>query len=262
MTNGADELTDDAIAGDWRILQRRRGHRYSLDDVATAWEATLARPDARSCLDLGCGIGSVLLMVAYKLPHARVVGLEAQKESFDLAFENVTRNGIAGRTTLWLGDLRDRFALERLPHAPFDLVTGTPPYFAPDAATPSPDPQRAAARVELRGGVEDYLRAAALVLAPGGRFVVCAEARKPERVLTTARDAGLAPLRQRDVIPRAEHKGALFTLWTLGHASEGGSLDVAPPLVARDATGARTAASHSLRHHFDLPTNDLEPPSP
>ena len=262
MSTDSDELTDDAIAGGWRIRQRRRGHRYSLDDVATAWEATLVRPDAKSCLDLGCGIGSVLLMVAYKLPDARIVGLEAQKESFDLAYENVARNGLARRTTLWLGDLRDRFALERLPHAPFELVTGTPPYYAADAATPSPDPQRAAARVELRGGVEEYVRAAALVLAPGGRFVVCADARKPERVVETAREVGLLPLRQRDVIPRAAHKGALFTLWTLGHAREGGTLDLAPPLVARDADGARTDDAHALRRHFDLPPNESEPPSP
>ena len=61
------ELTDDAIAGDWRIWQRRRGHRYSLDDVATAATAVRTRPAAESYLDLGCGLGSVLLMVSYKL---------------------------------------------------------------------------------------------------------------------------------------------------------------------------------------------------
>ena len=80
-----DELTSDAITASFRLLQRRRGHRFSLDDLATAWEAARARPEAQRYLDLGCGVGSVLLMVAWKLPAARVLGVEAQEISFALA---------------------------------------------------------------------------------------------------------------------------------------------------------------------------------
>ena len=53
------ELTHDAIAGDFRITQRKRGHRYSIDDVLTAQIEASARPNAARCLDLGSGIGSV-----------------------------------------------------------------------------------------------------------------------------------------------------------------------------------------------------------
>ena len=84
-----EELSDDAIAGTFRVLQRVRGHRYSLDDVATAWEAARARPSAVRVLDLGCGLGSVLLMLAWKLPDARLVGVEAQDISLALARRNV-----------------------------------------------------------------------------------------------------------------------------------------------------------------------------
>ena len=28
------------LAGDWRILQKLRGHRWSMDDLVTAWIAT------------------------------------------------------------------------------------------------------------------------------------------------------------------------------------------------------------------------------
>ena len=41
-------------------------------------------------------------------------------------------------------------------------MTGTPPYKKLGTATPSPDPQRAHARIELRGGIEDYLATAPL----------------------------------------------------------------------------------------------------
>ena len=261
-----DELTDDALAGDFRVYQRRRGHRYSLDDVATAWEAARLRPGARRVCDLGCGIGSVLLMLAYKLPRARVVGIEAQEVSHELARRNVDRNGVGGRVTLLHGDLRDEAVLARaLEHGPFDLVTGTPPYMAPEQGSLPPDSQRAHARMELRGGVEDYLRSAARLVAPGGRVVVCASTRGPERAPRGASAAGLVVLRARDVVPRAGHKGALFTVWSCARREDlpaTADTERAEPLVARDEHGGRTAAAHDLRRFFGLPVNEAEAPSP
>ncbi|MCA9531208.1 MAG: methyltransferase [Myxococcales bacterium] len=257
-----DELSDDALTGRFRVWQRRGGHRYSLDDVVTAWEAVAARPDATRYLDLGCGVGSVLLMVAYKLPGAQCVGVEAQPLSIELARRNVARNGVAGRAVLDLGDLRDRAQMDGLTvdYGPFDLVTGTPPYQRAGASTPSPDPQRRYARVELRGGVEAYVEAAAAALAPGGALVVCADARTPERALGAARACGLRPLRRRDVIPRAGVKGPLFTVWTFEKprrderaAGPEATPLVEEPFVARTASGDRSEAYLALRAFFDLP---------
>src|SRR5690606_20868055 len=104
---------------------------------------------------------------------------------------------------------------------PFELVTGTPPYLPPGRGSPSTDAQRTYARLEMRGGVEAYLAAAAPILAPGGRFVVCCDARAPERAIEGGEAVGLAPVCRRDVVPRAGHKGPLFTVWTFAHASEG-----------------------------------------
>lgn len=247
VTAPADELTSDAVTAGFRILQRRRGHRFSIDDLATAWEAARARPEAASLLDLGCGVGSVLLMVAWRLPAARVFGVEAQEGSFDLARRNVDANGIAARTTLLHGDLRE--VTRAWSHGACELVTGTPPYLPPGTALASPDPQRAAARLELRGGVEEYLAAAARVLAPEGRVVVCADGRAPERVLRGAAAAGIAPRRRLDVVARAGAPAPLFSVWTC--AREGAALDHAT-VVMRDERGARTAASAEMRRFFGL----------
>lgn len=243
----ADELTSDAITASFRLVQRKRGHRFSIDDLATAWEAARVRPEAETYLDLGCGIGSVLHMVAWRLPSARVVGVEAQEVSFGLATRNVRENGLEDRVTLLHGDLREVVRSDWA-HGRFDLVTGTPPYLPLGTASASPDPQRAAARIELRGGVEDYLAAAARVLAPDGVVVVCADGRAPERVVRGAEAAGLAPLRRLDVVPRAG-KGTLFSVWTCGwRASALDHLEV----VMRDAAGERTEASREMRRAFGL----------
>jgi len=200
------------LTADFRLLQRRRGHRFSVDDLATAWIAARARPEASTTLDLGCGIGSVLLMIAWRFPAARCFGIEAQEISFALAQRNVVDNGAGDRVSVALGDLRELSRAEAYP--PCDLVTGTPPYLPLGTALPSPDPQRAAARIELRGGVEAYLLAASRVLAPDGRAVVCADGRFPDRVLRGAAAAGLAPLQRIDIFPRASAPDPLFAVWT------------------------------------------------
>lgn len=243
-----DELTNDAITASFRILQRRRGHRYSLDDLATAWEAARAMARVQHHVDLGCGIGSVLLMVAYKHRQAKHVGIEAEAMSAALARDNVALNQLGDRVHIIHGDLRDVTQDWAEPHA--DLVTGTPPYLPPGSALASPDPQRAAARIELRGGIEDYLLAAARILCPGGLAVVCADARKPERVLSGADAAALYPLRRRDIVPRAD-AAPLFSVWVLSGRAPG-----RPPehhrLLIRGPDGEQTDAARALRSCFGL----------
>ena len=158
--------TLDHLAGDWKIYQLKGGHRFSADDVLTAWTASRAMPGADSILDLGCGLGSVGLLTLWRLPRACLTGVEVQPISLDLARKTVAYNHLEDRVTLHLQDLRHPLAAGQFP-----LITGSPPYFERDKATMSPHPQRAAARCELHGDVFDYCRTAALHLGENGRFV-------------------------------------------------------------------------------------------
>ncbi|HET6337851.1 MAG TPA: SAM-dependent methyltransferase [Polyangiales bacterium] len=265
--------TDDALTDRVRVSQRRGGHRYSFDDVITAWVAVRAVPEAKTYLDLGCGLGSVLLMVADRLVRTRALGIEAQTESFALARHNVSQSWLADRVLLRHGDLRDDAVCAQArgefaalnscadDWSGFDLITGTPPYKKPGTATPSPDPQRAHARIELRGGVEEYLAAAGRMLAPDGTFVVCMETPGIDRVRAGARAAGLHIVEQLDVIPIAVGKGRLFSVFALKR-SESASPPIAAELLLRDSCGARTAAAIELRRFFGLEPRQTELPSP
>ena len=251
-------LTSDAIAGSFRITQRKYGHRYSIDDVLTAYVAAEAQPGAQRCLELGSGIGSVLLMLCYKLPHAAFVAVEAQRNSFRLLTDNVRQNGLEARVTTRYGDLRAEVtpALGQ-----FELITGTPPYVSPRHATPSSDAQRAFARQEWRGGVEDYVSAAARVLAVRGRLVVCADARSPARVEQAALRSGLNILRRIDVFPRAG-RPALFSVFCLAWPAAAQEAAGVEAFVARDAAGRRSEAYHALREYFGMARPAQEPDSP
>src|SRR5438132_11919894 len=76
MVPGEDE-TLDAISGDFRLFQLKKGHRFSTDDVLTAFYGTSWCPRAETVLDLGSGVGSVGMIAAWRLPEARFVAVEA-----------------------------------------------------------------------------------------------------------------------------------------------------------------------------------------
>jgi tRNA1(Val) A37 N6-methylase TrmN6 len=244
------------LAGDWRILQQVAGHRWSLDDLVTAWVATRVvsgRPPARA-LDLGCGIGTVLMLTAWAFPSATVVGMEAQAASVDLARRSLAWNGAAERCDVRQGDFRA--VAPALAGAPFDLVTGTPPYLTPGHATASRRAQCGPCHFEERGGVEDYCAAAARVLAPNGWFVVCAAAFQAPRVACGALDAGLVVDATTRVVPR-DGKDVLFDVHVMRGRGHGVVDAAAVPdrLVVRDRAGQWTPAFAALRADMGMPSS-------
>jgi tRNA1(Val) A37 N6-methylase TrmN6 len=239
------------LAGDWRILQRLDGHRWSLDDLVTAWFAVRAVRDdpPPTVLDLGCGIGAVLMLLAWRFPAARGLGVEAQAVSVDLARRSLAWNGATERCDVLLGDLRDPDVLPV--GATFALVTGTPPYLDPGTATPPTEAQRGPCHLAYRGGIEAYCAAAARWMAPGGRFVACEAAAHVGRVTGAAVAAGLGVERRRDIVPR-EGKAPLFSVYAMRRAPAGATA-VEPPLVVRDRRGRRTEAFRLLRDEMGMP---------
>ena len=192
-----DDITLDILAGDWRIFQLRTGHRFSADDLLTAWTAVRANPAARQVLDLGAGIGSVGLLALWKLPTTRhLTMVEVQAVSHALACCTVAYNGLAARVTLHRLDLRD------WPGGAFDLVTGSPPYIPVGRGVQPQHPQKAAARFELHGDIFDYCQAAARSLAAQGIFCFChaADDARPEHAI---RQAGLTLVHRQEVYFRA-----------------------------------------------------------
>jgi tRNA1Val (adenine37-N6)-methyltransferase len=242
-----EEITLDGLTRDFSVYQRRRGHRHSTDDLLTAWYAVTHAPATPArLLDLGSGIGSVGLSVLWRFPKASLTAIEVQAVSFSLLEENVRASSLESSVAAIHGDLRQFRA-----SAPFDLVTGSPPYFGLADGIVSKDPQRAAARFEIFGGVNDYCTAAAKALAPGGRFIFCFPTLQTARARTACENADLRLLRTREVIPRASLP-PLFSLFACARkpdSPETGTI-VEPPLVVRDEAGLHTPEMQAVRASF------------
>lgn len=160
--------------GTWRILQRVGSHRWTTDDVVTAYVAKTEIYSKReqtigdekksiSYLDLGCGNASVLQMVSWGLMEdfdLTAFGIEARSEAVNLAKRslafNIGEHNIGKKISVINADFRvlqssslisncndvtnaihnDCFEdFEKVKSQKFDLITGTPPYFRVDFST-------------------------------------------------------------------------------------------------------------------------------
>jgi tRNA1Val (adenine37-N6)-methyltransferase len=235
----ASDETLDAISGHFKVFQLRDGHRFSTDDVLIAWYGTSWAPSARRVLDLGSGVGSVGMIAAWRLPGARLVTIEAQEQSVRLARKSAAYNGLEDRYEIRLADLRSVDGFMR--DEQFDLVLGSPPYFAPGSGIESEHPQKAASRFEMRGDVRDYARVAGERLAPGGVFACVFPEVDRARLEEAARGAALTVVRRRPVVFR-DGEPPLIALFAMTRQRDlpphmHDRTWVEPPLVIRCADG-------------------------
>ncbi|MBI3882381.1 MAG: methyltransferase domain-containing protein [Verrucomicrobia bacterium] len=250
--------TLDAISGHFRLFQLEKGHRFSTDDVLTAWFGTSWCPTARTVLDLGSGIGTVGMIAAWRLTGARFVTVEAQPESVRLARKSAEWNGLGSRYEIREGDFRDARVLRE--DERFDLVFGSPPYFPLGSGVEGDHPQKIACRFEVRGTVADYATTAAKHLERGGIFACAFPVSPPEqeeRVRAGAAEAGLVIVRRRPVVLR-EGERPLLGLFVLMRAADLPEAMRArtwtePALIIRAANGSVHPEYSAVKLAFGFP---------
>jgi tRNA1Val (adenine37-N6)-methyltransferase len=229
----------------------KRGHRTGTDDILCAWAAHSAAPEgAGRALELGAGQGAVSLMLTDQLPNVHITAVEAQVVSFELLERNVGENQLNERYALHCADLR-QLSYE---HGSFDLVFGTPPFMPLGSGTLPKDSQRAAARFEMRGGIETYCIAASQALRDGGGCAMVMDAARPERYEEALKSSGLSLERVTSVVPMA---GSPPT-YLVYEAKKGSAQDRGPErseMAIRSSTNELSDPYRAMRVALELPTD-------
>ena len=242
------------LVGNWKIFQNIGRHRYSTDDLVTSYVACkeaqrlgldVSRP--HFVLDMGCGLGSVLLTNAWQLPNAVCIGLEAQTDRYTQALRSIeynVGNFPVEQTRIRIYNTDIRYPSEGILSSEelksgFDLITGTPPYFPTRLGAFPGCMESAGCLFELRGGVEVYCEAASRFLRPPGCkkraesassssdnddnnndyeypsvFVMCNTSLASSRVYLSCQTNSLSVIKRCDVVPLAG-KLPLFSVFTI-----------------------------------------------
>ena len=220
------ERTLDALFnGQLRILQSRKGYRFSLDAVLLA--AFASPRGGGKVVDLGAGSGVVSLILAKLHPNLAVTGLEIQEPMVACAQKSARLNQLERRVTILHGDVR-RIA-KVLPPGGADLVVCNPPYRKPTSGRISPNTEKQIARHEVKASLGDFLGAGAYLLRAKGRMAVSYPAVRTVDLLATMRQANIEPKRLRLVHSFAGAEASLV----LVEGTKGGrtGIEVLAPLV-------------------------------
>ncbi len=235
-----DATEDTVLGGRIRLRQPAAGYRAAIDPVMLA--AAVPAGPGDMVLDVGTGVGTAALCLAWRIPNARIRGVELQSDLFDLARSNVEANGVGGRVEIMLGDLLR--PPSRLAPGAFNHVMANPPFLPIDAGNAPPDSGKALATREHEAVLADWVRFALNMLRPKGSVTFIYRADRMERLL-----AALAQHRVGEIV--------VFPLWPGGNRPASRILvrarkDVASPsrlaagLVLHEADGRYTAAAEAV----------------
>lgn len=235
------ETLDAFYHGRVRVLQKKKGFRFSVDAPLLA-DFIRTRADDEA-LELGTGSGVISLLLSVK-PFRRIVALEIQEGLADLARRNVELNGLGERIEVVRADLRTYE-----PDRRFDLIFSNPPYIRRATGFLSRSEEKSAAKHELHGDIEDIMEKTAASLEPDGRACFVYPEKRRVDFARAADRRGFRIRRFRQVLPRSGEPANLF-LAELGLAAgtgpEAADPEVMPPLVLFAPDGGYTKEAEAI----------------
>lgn len=221
----SDETLDTFFNGSLQILQRKKGYRFSIDAVLLSQFIRIRKSE--KVIDLGTGCGTLPLLLSQTTNTHSFVGVEIQKGLAELAKKNVVLNHFEHRISILNKDLRK--LKEIFPPGSFHVVLSNPPYRKYRTGRVNPSMEKAIARHEIKGTLEDLVSIASYLLPPKGRFYMIFPALRTVDLLVALRSKKLEPKRLQFVYPRIE-EGAKFILAESVKAS-GVELKIMEPMI-------------------------------
>ena len=228
----SDETLDNFFNGRLQIIQKKRGYRFSIDSVLLSRFIKI-RKDER-VIDLGTGCGILPLLLSLTTKAHSFVGIEIQKGLADCAKKNVALNQLSDRISILHGDFRE--LKNTFPPDSFDVVTSNPPYRKYRTGRVNPIIEKAVARHEIKGTLEDVISIASYLLPPKGRGYLIFPSVRTVDLLVALRSKGLEPKRLQFVYPRI-NEGAKFVLIE-GIKASGIELKIMEPLILHEDSKA------------------------
>jgi tRNA1Val (adenine37-N6)-methyltransferase len=236
----AGETLEDLLGGGLRILQKKRGYRFSLDALLLAHFIRLKGNEP--AVELGTGSAVIPIILQHRFGRKKIIGIEIQEHLADMALRNVRMNAMEDRIDILAGDVRNIQSL--LKPRSCRVVFFNPPYRKASSGRVNPDREKALARHEIAGSLGDFLAAARHVLKEKGSVFVIYPARRLVELVWRMRLNRMEPKRLRMVHTRAS-SAAVFAL-VEGVMDGGEELEVIPPIFIYDEGGSYSKEMKTL----------------
>ena len=202
---GPDETLDLLCDEELKIIQKKKGYRFSIDAILLANFVSLK--NGESLLDIGTGCGIIPIYMTKRGFQNPMTGVELQPGLFRVALKNKTANE-CGNVEFLLCDVRE--GLKEMRENRFNVVVCNPPYTPKGSGRTSPDNSRHTARCESEFDLALLLSLASSLLSSKGRFSLIYPSKRAGELLYKAKSHRLEPKRLRFIHPREGEESNLF----------------------------------------------------
>jgi len=202
---GWDETLDFLCEDKLQLIQKKDGYRFSIDAILLANFITLKKHER--ILDIGSGCGVIPVYLSKKGYSNTMLGVEIQKDLFDVSLRNKTGNTCDNIDFLH-GDIASW--AHQLKKTPFHVVVSNPPYTKSRTGRKSPGQSRLLARHETTLDLPLLISVSSSLLFKKGRLYVIYPSRRLGELICEAKSGKLELKRLRLVYPKKNGGANLF----------------------------------------------------
>ena len=238
-------MGDDFLSGALHIEQAdfRAGH----DSILLGCFARKVK-DGGVMLDLGCGVGTPLMVYGLRHPNAQLCGLEINQRAAELAQMNLQHNGFGVRSRIIHADMWEKDTA--LSYASFDGVMINPPYWQGGKNAKNEGIRTAKF---IQKDIENYIEVAIWALKESGWLSVVIPASKSLPVLLSMQKK-LCCMTMLPIHSKAGMQARLLLLAGKKLSKpNGGDLTLLPQLIMHHDDGTPTSDARMVTEQGKLP---------
>lgn len=218
-----------------KIFQNTEWFSFSLDSVLLPNFVTLNK-NIETIMDLGCGNAPIPLILSTKT-NAQIIGVEIQKDSYDLAKKTVCYNNLEDRIKLLnidMKELKNIYSSDSI-----DVITCNPPYFKYlESSNLNEDEHKVIARHEKMITLEDIVSLSKYLLKNNGILTMVHRTDRLIEIISLFQKYGLEVKKIRFVYPKINTESNMVLIEGRKNGKIG--LKLLPPLYAHNEDGSYT----------------------
>ena len=184
-----------------------------------------------------CTGNAPIPMILSTLTDSNIIGVELQKEIYNLAVQSIKINKLEDRITLLNMNVLDIFNVYETDS--FDLITCNPPYFrVNEFSNLNNNMIKSIARHEIEIKLEDICRISKKLLKNNGSLVLVHRTERLSEIINMLLKYNLQPKRIRFLYPKELENSNLVLIDARKNGNIG--LKVLPPLICHNMDGSYT----------------------
>lgn len=220
---------------DLKIYQNPDWFSFSLDSVLLPNFVTLNK-NIETVMDLCTGNAPIPLILSTKT-RAKIIGIELQKDVYELAKDSVTYNKLDDRIEIINMDIKD--LKNKYSNDSIDVITCNPPYFKYiESSNINLDIHKVVARHEKEITLEEIIDISHFLLKNNGCLAMVHRTDRLIEIISLFEKYGLEVKKLRFIYPKVNTESNMVLIEGRKNGSTG--LKILPPLYAHNEDGSYT----------------------